>query len=110
MSAFVRVPQCSYREEWQHIVENSGYWFTRSAMSFFSSRVLWQTLTPIPFGFAFITSEQYVNNLTGDSLPRMYSVRTYADGQIDTMGAFQEYASRAEAIRAMRSMFAEVIG
>lgn len=110
MSAFVRVPECSYRDEWTHIVENSGYWFTRSAMSFFSSRVLWQTLTPIPFGYAFITSEQYVNFFTGVRAPRLYSVRTFCDGQIETIGEFQQYASRAEAIRAMRSAFAEVIG
>ncbi len=107
MSAFVRVPECSYRDEWTYIVENSGYWFTRSAMSFFSSRVLWQTLTPIPFGYAFITSEQ--NNMPYmPYMPRLYSVRTFCDGQIETIGEFQQHASRAEAIRAMRSAFAEV--
>lgn len=108
MRDLVRVPQCSYREEWTHIVENSGYWFTRSSMAFFNSRILWQTLTPIPFGFAFISSEK--NDMPYmPEMPRLYSVRTFCDGQIDTIGQFQQYASRADAIRAMRSMFAEVI-
>jgi hypothetical protein len=78
-------------------------------MSFFNSRILWQTLTPIPFGYAFISSEK--NDYPyAPRAPRLYTVRTFCDGQIETIGEFQGYASRAEAIRAMRSAFAEAIG
>jgi hypothetical protein len=77
-------------------------------MSFFSSRVLWQTLTPLADGYAFVSSEQ--NDYPyAPRAPRLYTVRLFRGNGIETVGEFQQYATRLEAIRAMRSAFAEVI-
>ena len=47
------------RELWREIITESGYFFTKSAMRWFGSRVAWDTLTAItPELFGFITSEQ----------------------------------------------------
>lgn len=93
----VHVPRsCSNREEWRHIVSTSGYWFTDGAMCFFNSRVSWETLTPTRDGYAFVTSEQFDYRS-----PRFYTVREYRHGDVVTLGEFQQYASRAEAVRAL---------
>lgn len=43
---------------WNEIISESGYWFTKQAMRFFSSRINWNTLTKISqTEYGFISSE-----------------------------------------------------
>lgn len=80
-----------------------GHWFDPSSMRFFNTR-LSNELLHDGGKFYFVSSEQQSG--WGGDYPRMYSIRTYdpVTGQIETVGEFQEYATRAAAIRAMRKM------
>jgi hypothetical protein len=89
-------------EQWREIITESGYFFTASAMRFFSSRVLWDTLTESAGAWLFITSERY------DSEPRRYTLHTWTkDGGIDTLGEFQEHATATAARRALGERIGE---
>lgn len=57
---FISPPRYSNQyEQWAEIITESGYFFTKSAMNYFGSRIAWDTLTALDGGvFAFITSEQ----------------------------------------------------
>ena len=47
-----------HQELWREIISESAYWFTKDTMRFFSSRVSWDTLTPISVTeCGFISSE-----------------------------------------------------
>ena len=57
---FLAPPKMNYdtAEIWREIISESGYWFTKSAMQFFNSKVNWNTLTKISeTEYGFITSE-----------------------------------------------------
>ena len=100
----IAVPSRYRFTDWNVIVNNSGFWFTKSAMRFFGSRILWATLKPIAGdNFTFITSEQVAFDL-----PRRYTLREwYSDGTVNTIGEFRQYATRAEALAAQREAHKE---
>ena len=84
-----------------------GHWFDAETMRFFRCRVG-------SYGYTgdggatvyFVSSEQFV--WLGHVAPRRYSVRVCdADGDIDTAGEFQAYASRGAADRAARKLAAQ---
>jgi hypothetical protein len=86
------------KQIWQHIKANSGYFFDPSAMRFFGSRILYGTLNPIAGdNYVFITSEQ-----RGTDEPRRYTLREWMNGSVETLGGFHAYATRGEAIKALR--------
>lgn len=70
-----------------------GYWFTPETMRFFSSRLL-PDVFPMEDGSAlFISSERY-----SEDTPRRYSVRICRpDGDIDTVGEFQQHTNTVQA-------------
>jgi hypothetical protein len=77
-----------------------SHFFDADTMRFFGSRVL-----PTVYGGRyFITSEQdnYGNGA------RAYTVRIALDkGNVDTVGAFQAYATRAQAVKAIKRLLTE---
>jgi len=84
-------------DQWREIITESGYFFTASAMRFFCSRVLWDSLTDAGGGvWLFITSERR------DTEPRRYTLHqwTKEDGT-DNLGEFQAHATAAAARRAL---------
>lgn len=93
--------------QWRAILAspNNGYWFNKRTMRFFSSRILWQTLTPIASDrFLFVTSE------TQPYFGTFYSVREWSPSNgVDTLGEFNGHASRAEALKALRGYVAEEV-
>jgi hypothetical protein len=75
------------------------HWFEPATMRFFRSRV-GDTLYGQRY---FVSSEQFDYNS-----PRLYTVRELNDdGGIDTVGEFQGYTTRAQAIGAIRRLLAE---
>jgi hypothetical protein len=77
-------------------------WFDPSNMRFFNTR-LSHTLYG---GRYFITSEQ--NNMTDPPQQRLYSVReALPDGRIKTVGEFQAYATRSQALHAIQRLLRE---
>jgi hypothetical protein len=79
-------------------VDAGGYWFSPSTMRFFSSRVS-SEVVPVADGWLFVSSEE------GPSGVRRYTIRKMdQNANIDTVGEFQQFASRSGAVRAMRAM------
>ena len=75
------------------------HFFSDSTMRFFGSRVGYRVYG----GCYFVTSEK---DNYGDQA-RRYTVRVaYSDGDIDTMGDFQAFATRAQAVAYARSLVA----
>lgn len=72
------------------------YFFEKKAMRFFSSRILAQTFDNGANGVFFVTSERGPNGV------RAYSVRKFlpTTGDIETVGEFQGYATRKQAMTA----------
>lgn len=92
-----------YWEEWREIITESGYFFTKSAMRYFSSRVSWDTLTPTAEGYAFVTSEQHYYN--GKQEPRRYTVRWWSrEKGVRSSGDFQEFETLKEAKKALETL------
>lgn len=56
--------------EWLLIRANTGFWFSKNTMAFFGSKVYWNTLTEIPMGYLFISSED-----SFDKDRRLFSIR-----------------------------------
>jgi len=76
-----------------------SHWFDRSTIRYFNSRV-GKRVHPVPGGALFISSEQF--SLTS---PRLYSVRSCTiEGEIDTVGEFQQYATNSAAHTAASSL------
>jgi len=76
----------------RHNNKASGrFWFSPETMRFFKSRVESRLLKQRYF----ITSEQF-----GDDFPRLFTIRVYdpKTHQIDTVGKFQDYKTKQEAI------------
>jgi hypothetical protein len=82
----------SIRNLWAEIITESGYFFTRDAMRFFSSRVVWDSLTHITQDtYGFITSEQN-QFLYFEPEPRRYTVRKWTkENGIRSLSEFQEF-------------------
>ena len=83
---------------------NAGsHWFDPAALRYFSSRIS-LTVYPVPGGALFISSEQF-RPLYAAPEPRLYSVRSCTlAGNIDTVGEFQQYRTRAAAHAAAARM------
>lgn len=97
----IKVPGNYRFTEWSKIIDKSGFWFTKSAMRFFGSRILWGTLRPIAGdNFTFITSEEA-------GFERRYTLREWYPDGVLTLGEFRQYATRAEAIKAQREAHKE---
>lgn len=74
------------------------HFFSEGAMRFFSSRIL-----PAVYGGRyFITSERFDHNT-----PRYYTIRECINGHIETVGQFQEYATRGQAVTAIKRLLKE---
>lgn len=72
---------------------NGGHWFDKSTMSFFNARVESEIIR----GRYFVTSEQYDADTA-----RKYSVRSFdAEGGVDTVGEFQAYDTKRDALAAV---------
>lgn len=85
-------------EAWKTIISESGYFFTKDAMRFFSCRVAWDTLTKITQEqYGFITSEQ--NALLYEAThPRRYTVRTWTlEAGTESLSQYQEFATLKDA-------------
>lgn len=84
----------------RQLAADVGYhWFSPETMRFFNSRIG----RTVYGGQYFVSSERY-----DDSAPRLYTIRkvTYDDGQmsIDTVGEFQQYDTRVDAVAAIRQI------
>lgn len=96
---YVSIPARYRNADWQMIVANSGYWFAKDTMRFFSSRIAWGSLTRKDSEtFLFISSEESPYSA------RRYSLRqwTLTNG-VDQVGGFQEFATLAEAKAALKT-------
>ena len=83
-----------YSTDWEVLIYKSGHWFSKSAMSFFASKILWGTLRPIAGdNYTFITSESYAG-------VRGYTVREWYPNGVQTLGAFMEHPTRSAALKA----------
>lgn len=95
-------PPAAYADTaWAQIIANSGYWFSKSTMAFFKSRILWATLThDSGEAYLFVTSED-TSMPYYPAEPRLYTLRRYSDEGISTIGAFREFATRDQAVAAL---------
>jgi hypothetical protein len=88
----------TYRSMDEVRAAHHGHWFDASTLRFFRSRVS----DTIYGGRFFVTSEQ-----DGDH-PRRYTIRVaHPEGAIDTVGAFQQYATGSGAHKAAQRLGAE---
>jgi len=72
------------------------HWFEPATLRFFGSRIHKR----VYYGKFFITSERC--RWEGGDNRRLYSIRqANEDGSIDTVGEFQAYATKAQAVSAM---------
>jgi len=88
-----------HRREWEEIISESGYFFSKGAMRFFNSRIAWDSLVKIDQdAYGFITSE------SSDNDQRRYTARKWTEangvlplsefGQFDTMAQAKTYLMR----------------
>lgn len=97
----INVPAAHRYGDWPKLIQNSGHWFSKNAMSFFGSRILWGTLRPIGGdNFTFITSEER------DGV-RKYTVREWYPDGVHTLGEFWEHDTRSAAVRAQNKFHKE---
>lgn len=82
--------------------EAGSHWFDPGSMRFFRSRVGWGGYVHEDGRIFFVSSERFVSS-TGWSPGRKFSVRVMTpDGNVGTVGEFQQYASRSGADAAAR--------
>jgi len=78
------------------------HWFEPSTMRFFNSRIG----SELYGNKYFISSERFDYNS-----PRLYTIRyVYPDGSITTIGNFQQYVSRGDAVRSIEHLLGRGIG
>jgi hypothetical protein len=78
------------------------YFFEPATMRFFNSRICRSVLA----GGFFVTSERFDHNT-----PRRYTVRLCLDnGHVETIGAFQQFASADSARRAINRLVRDTTG
>jgi len=92
----IKIPNGYSATAWRNIVPNSGYFFAPDTMRFFRSRIAWGTLTDTSGGYLFVTSEQPPHGA------RAYTLRKWANGQVDTLGEFQAYETLGKAKTALK--------
>ena len=86
---------------WSYIISNSGYFFTKSAVRFFNSRIAWSSLVETNHGALFITSEQDSNGAW--NYERRYTVHAWSDkAGVNTLGEFGEYETLSKARAALK--------
>lgn len=108
VSDFITAPKSAPRQ-WREILasENNGFWFSKSAMRFFGSRILWNTLTPIASDRFLFVSREWSGLF--DETPS-YTVREWSPlNGVDTLGKFNGHGTRAEALAAVRGYVAEEV-
>ena len=71
------------------------HWFEPGTLRFFNSRVSGPVI-----GNMFVSSEK------GPDGVRRYTIRKCTNGAINTVGEFQAYATKAQALRALRAIAA----
>lgn len=105
------LPQRFYStEDIRRHADGKTHFFDRGAMRFFSSRIGSNAYTTInPYVHLFVTSEQFVPS-TGKPDPRYYTIRAYdsRDGDVKTIGKFQEYANARVANKAAKELALEI--
>ncbi len=79
-------------------------WFEKGEMRFFGTRLDHRAFVDGRGGAFFVTSEKRPGS--GTSEPRRFSVRHYANCSIDTVGDFQRFKTKAQALKAAKH-FAE---
>lgn len=87
---------------------HKGHWFDDDTLRFFGCRVM----STVWGGRWFITSEKDAGVLMSDGTlrsawngERRYTIRlAKADGDIDTVGEFGQYATHGEAMKAVRAL------
>lgn len=82
--------------------KTKGHWFDQSSMKFFNSRISSELFySPNKEMIYFVSSEQFNRDHA-----RLYSVRSYnvKNGNIDTVGEFQQYNTMAQAKRAAKNL------
>jgi len=78
------------------------YFFSPATRRFFRSRIG----SKLYGSKYFVTSEQF-----DDNSPRLYTIRyVYPDGSITTIGNFQQYVSRGDAVRSIEHLLGRGIG
>jgi hypothetical protein len=92
-------------EMWEVIEANKRagfHFFDADTKRFFRSRI-GNTLYVDRY---FTTSEQFHNNMTGQTDARKYTIREFHKdtGRISEVGEFQQYDSNAQAVRAVKKM------
>lgn len=83
--------------------ERGKFWFSAGAMEFFASKVESDGyLNALQTKAYFVTSEQFIDR--NYQAPRLYSVRVFdmATAEVDTVGTFQQYPTKAQADEAAR--------
>jgi hypothetical protein len=96
-----KIPTIRFTEVREYYERNqpNGHWFDSDTTGFFRARlpeVAYQT----DAGILFITSES-----RSEEDRRYYSVRRQkVDGRIETVGKFNDYRTRAEAMNALRNL------
>lgn len=85
------------RQQWEEIISESGYWFTKGAMRFFNSRIGWDTLTKIDqTTFGFVTSEQDSGGAWNGQ--RRYTVRKWdKENGVNPLSEFGQFDTIKEA-------------
>lgn len=90
-------------------LDAGSHFFEPGTMRFFSSRVLDRVHYGADGVYFFVTSEQFVPS-SGPAHARRYTVRKWDKSnpsQVETVGEFQQYGSRAAAHRAAAELAAE---
>lgn len=117
---FIDAPQYlrhETRETWRLIISESGYFFTKAAMKWFSSRVAWDTLTQYRDGYLFITSEQdkpvYISSGMVPAAwdgQRRYTLRyfTLENGLANDLGVHSEHG-RYETLERARRVLQQLV-
>ena len=79
--------------EWKSIIAKHSTWFSESNLSFWNSKVLWSTLTPVGDDeWLFLSLEDNF-----DRSKQMYSVRFVSNETIDTL-SFQQTSDKKRAL------------
>lgn len=124
---FIAPPRYHNQAElWAEIITNSGYFFSRSSMRYFGSRVAWDSLTGLtrdPRAYGFITSEQDkpFTLSSGEVVcawdgARRYTVQAWREdsgiitlsefGQFESLKDARQWLTRGPAFAALRDLAA----
>jgi hypothetical protein len=80
------------------------HFFEPGSMRFFRSRI--GNVHPLPFGAIFVTSEQFRGS-DGYTDARRYTLRhCLPNGEVETLGEFQQFATSAQANRVAKALAA----